>query len=190
VDTDGSIHMYIPQVKLTLVSSGDGVMIMAECAPENLRRLMSQRGLTIDEVAQMSGLDQRTVKAVLDGTNRPHPKTVYQLAEGLAVSADEFFVDPSQLLYRCLDRQTNPVVAELVEESGALFQGWTSADFDELHSRVGTGGPLTMEGARAAVEAMNRNRGLHEKLSLLLESSQADLIRGIVEMMYEKVVAR
>jgi transcriptional regulator with XRE-family HTH domain len=163
---------------------------MADYAPENLRRLMSQMGLTIEQVIEKTGLDQRTVKGILDGRNRPHPRTVYQLAEGLAVSTDEFFLDPAQLLYRRFDRHTNPVIADLVESCGGLFEGWTVADFDELHSRVGTGGPLTVAGATAAVEEMNRNRGLHEKLALLLESSQADLVRGILEIMYDKVVAR
>jgi transcriptional regulator with XRE-family HTH domain len=163
---------------------------MADFTPQNLRRLMSQMGLTIQQVIERTGLDQRTIKGILDGTNRPHPTTVHRLAGGLAVPVDEFFLDPAQLLYRRLDRQTNPVVGELVESCGELFAGWTVADFDELHSRVGTGGPLTLEGAKVAVEEMNRNRGLHEKLALLLESSQADLIRGILEMMYDKVVAR
>jgi len=57
-----------------------------------------------------------------------------------------------------------------------------------LHSRFGTGGPLTAEGALSAVSAMNRNRAAHEKLAVLLESSQAELIRGIVEIMYENLV--
>ena len=65
---------------------------------------------------------------------------------------------------------------------------WSEADFDELHSRVGTGGPLTCEGALAAVIDMNRKRDLHEKLSLLLETHQADLVRGFLEMVYQQVV--
>jgi hypothetical protein len=48
---------------------------------------------------------------------------------------------------------------------------------------------LTAEGALAAVEAMNRNRKTLEELAVLLESSQAELIRGIVEVMYAQVVS-
>jgi hypothetical protein len=47
---------------------------------------------------------------------------------------------------------------------------------------------LTAEGTTAAAVEMNRNRGLHEKLALLLESSQADLIRSIMEVMYKQIV--
>lgn len=155
---------------------------------DNLRRLMTQMGLTIDEVVSRSGLDLRTVKGILDGTKRAHPRTLHRLAQGLGVSADELFVDPARLVYRCFDRQTNPVVAKVVESRPELFEGWMQADFDELHSRFGTGGPLTAEGAISAAEAMNRNRALHEKLAVLLESNQAELVRGILEVMYQKVV--
>jgi len=114
---------------------------------------------------------------------------LHRLAGGLGVSPDEFFVNPSQLVYRCFDRATNPVVADVVENHPELFSGWTEADFEELHSRFGAGGALTTEGALNAVTAMNRNRSVHEKLAVLLESGQAELIRGIVEVMYNTVVA-
>lgn len=161
---------------------------MADHASDNLRRLMTRLGLTIDDVAGRTRVDRRTVKGMLDGAARPHARTLHRLAAGLGVSPDEFFVDPAQLVYRCFDRATNPVVAEVVQSHPKLFSGWTEADFDELHSRFGTGGPLTEEGALAAAAAMNRNRTAHEQLAVLLESSQAELIRGIVEVMYEQLV--
>jgi len=49
-------------------------------------------------------------------------------------------------------------------------------------------GPLTTEGALAAVRGMNRNRAVHDKLAVLLESGQAEVIRGIVEVMYDHLV--
>jgi len=161
---------------------------MGDHSGENLRRLMTRMGLTIQQVAARSRLDLRTVKGILDGSNRPHARTLHRLAAALQVSPDEFFLDPSQLIYRCFDRATNPVVAEVVESHPALFSGWTEADYEELNSRFGTGGPLTVEGTLAAVSRMNRNRKVQEKLAVLLESAHADLIRGIVEVMYDKVV--
>jgi transcriptional regulator with XRE-family HTH domain len=161
---------------------------MSDHSGDNLRRLMTRLDVTIEQVAARAALDPRTVKGILDGTNRPHARTLHRLAAGLGVSPDEFFVDPAQLVYRCFDQATNPVVADVVESHPELFSGWTEADFEELHSRFGTGGPLTTEGALGAVSAMNRNRAAHEKLAVLLESSQADLIRGIVEVMYDNLV--
>ncbi len=160
---------------------------MSDYAGENLTRLMAETGLSIQQVSDKTGLDERTIRGIRDGTNKPHSRTLHRLAEGLGVAAQEFFLDPSQLLYRRFDRQTNPVIEEVVEAHKELLAGWSEADFDELHSRVGTGGPLTFDGALAAVRQMNQRRDLHEKLDLLLESSQAEAIGGIVELLYRQV---
>ena len=155
---------------------------------DNLRRLMADQGLTIDQLSRKSAVDRRTIKGILDATKRPHLRTIGRLARGLRVATDEFFVDPAQLLYRRFDRDTNPIVLEVIEAHPKVFAGWTALDFDELHSRMGTGGPLTAEGTLTAAWEMNAKRELHEKLTVLLESSQAEVIAGIVELMYEKVV--
>jgi transcriptional regulator with XRE-family HTH domain len=163
---------------------------MSDFARENLERLLAAAGLSIHQAAEQTGVDERTIRGILGGKKRkkPHARTLHRLAEGLGVSVEEFFVDPSQLLYRRFDRRTNPMVEEVLESQPELFAGWSEADFDELHSRVGAGGPLTREGAITAVRHMNRKRQLHEKLDLLLESSHAKLIGGIVELLHEQVV--
>ena len=160
---------------------------MADHTGENLRRLVATLGLTVDQVAVKTQLDRRTIKAMIDARHKPQPRTIKRLADGLGVSVDEFFLDPAQLLYRRFDRQTNPVVDEVLERHPRLFADWTAADFEELHSRFGAGGPLTAEGTVETVRRMNAHRAVHEKLAVLLESSQADVIRGIVELLYEKV---
>jgi transcriptional regulator with XRE-family HTH domain len=159
-------------------------------ARENLLRLMAAQGLSLSRLAHQTGLHPRTIQGILRGGHRPHIETLHRLARGLGVSVDELFLDPAQLLYRRFDRRTNPLVAEIVAGHRELFAGWIEADFDELHSRVGAGGPMTAEGALAAVEQMNRKRDLYEKLNLLLESSQADVAAGILEVLYEKAVVR
>ena len=63
-------------------------------------------------------------------------------------------------------------------------------DFDELHSRFGHGGSLTPEGTLAVARRMNRNRQIHHKLALLLESHHADAISGIVEVLHGQVSCR
>jgi transcriptional regulator with XRE-family HTH domain len=161
---------------------------MAEHAGSNLLRLMARLDVSTSEVAERTGLDERTIRAILRGTGRPQPRTLHRLAEGLGISVDEFFLDPSQLLYRHFDERTNPVVVELLASEPRLFAGWGEGDFDELHSRMGTGGPLTPEGALQAVRDMNRKRQLHDQLDVLLESSQADLAATILSAMYEKAI--
>jgi transcriptional regulator with XRE-family HTH domain len=155
---------------------------------ENLRRLLAQQNLTIAEVASRAEIDRRTVQAVLNDSGKPHPRTIHRLAEALGVPVDEFYVEPSQLLYRQFDRETNPLVAEVVEDHPGLFVGWTSADFDELHSRFGSGGALAHDGVVAAAEEMNLHRSLHDKLAVLLESSHKELARKMLELLYDQTI--
>ena len=163
---------------------------MAMYARENLLRLMAANGWSLSEIAEQTGLHVRTVRGILNGTKKPHAQTLHRLAAGLGVSIDEFFVDPAQLVYRRFDRNTNPLVAEAIEDHRELFNGWTEADFDELHSRVGSGGALTAEGVLTAAGQMNHRRELHVRLDLLLESSQAEVAAGILNVLYEKVVVQ
>lgn len=161
---------------------------MASDAGRNLRRLMADLDLSVKQTSQRSGLDKRTITAILEGKTKPRPHTINRLAKGLGVSTDEFFLKPPQLLYRHFDRHTNPVVEEVVQAHPELFQDWTAADFEELHSRRATGGAMTTEGALAAVHEMNRKRQLVWKLSVLLETGHADLIAGIVDVLYDRIV--
>ena len=151
---------------------------------------MAAGGLSIREVAQRAGLDERTVRAVCHGRHRPRGRTLHRLAEGLGATVDQFFVDPAQLAYRQFDRATNPVVEEVIDECPALFRQWTEADFDELNSRMGSGGGLTRNGALEAVEHINRKRRLHEKLDLLLETTHADLVGEMLELLYARMTER
>lgn len=155
---------------------------------ENLRRLMAGLGLTTEQLAARSDVDKRTIHGILDGSKKPQPRTIGRLAKGLGVSSDEFFFEPAQLLYRHFDHATNPLIDEAVETHPEIFANWTVAEFDELQSRFGTGGPLTAEGALAAAHEMNGKRELQEKLAVLLESSQSEVIAGIVELLYRKAV--
>lgn len=156
----------------------------------NLRRLMARQGLTLDDVVARSDLDERTIKGILAGVNRPHARTLHRLANGLGVSADELFQDPSLLLHRLFDRRTNPLVEEVVDANPEVFAGWTEGDFDELYSRFGAGGALSTEGVLDSARTMQRNRQTHRKLALLLETAEADMIVDMIELMYRRIAAK
>jgi transcriptional regulator with XRE-family HTH domain len=153
----------------------------------NLRRLMARSGVTLDALAAASRVDRRTIAAVLRGKNRPHSRTLHRLAQALGASADEFFQDRAVRAHRAFDRETNPLVAEVIAEQPELFAGWNEADFDELYSRFGTGGALTRAGAAAAAGRMNRTRAVQEKVALVLETHEADLLEQFVELLYRRV---
>jgi len=154
----------------------------------NLRRLMARQGLTFDELARRSGLNLRTVKSLLRAESRPHGRTLQRLAAGLAVPVDELFQDPSLLVHRLFDRRTNPVVDEVVQEQQELFRGWTEAEFDDLYSRFGHGGPLTREGAIAVAESINRRRAVQQQVALLLETNEAELLIAFVDLLYRRAI--
>jgi hypothetical protein len=67
-----------------------------------------------------------------------------------------------------------------------LFENWSPEDFDELNSRMGSGGQLTPEGAREMVRRMNHRQELHGKLDLLLETTHAELVAQMIELMYRQ----
>lgn len=157
----------------------------------NLRRLMVRDGLTVADVVRLTGLDERTINNMLHERGaRPHAKTLHRLAQGLGIEADELFQTPGTLAHRLFDRQTNPMVDRIVAQHPAQFDGWTEEDFDELYSRVGTGGPLTAEGVLEVTRAMNVKREVHEKVALLLESSEADVLVGLIDVLYQKVLVK
>ncbi len=156
----------------------------------NLRRLMARFGLTLEQVVEQTGLDERTIKGILARTNKPHARTLHRLAAGLQVASDELFQDPSLLAHRLFDRQSNPLVEEVVAGQPELFAGWSERDFDELYSRFGVGGSLTVEGTIEAVRSMNHNREVCRQVALLLESSEAELLSAIVALLYQKILVR
>ena len=52
---------------------------------------MARLNLTMDQVVDSTGLNERTVKELLRGRSKPHARTLHRLAAGLGVNADEFF---------------------------------------------------------------------------------------------------
>ena len=154
----------------------------------NVRRLMARSGMTLSALVEASGLHERTIKGILNGSSNPHARTLHRLAAGLGVATDELFQNPFLLAHHLFDRRTNPVVQDVVDSHPELFEGWTETDFEELYSHFGTGGALTPAGATQAVLAMNEKRAVHQKVALLLETSEAALLVGLVDLLYQKIV--
>jgi DNA-binding XRE family transcriptional regulator len=161
----------------------------------NVRRLMAQQGLTQADVVAATGLDERTVRSLMRGAAQPHARTLHKFAAGLGIEVDELFRDPADASWgsdawangaAAFDRATNPAVAAAIERHPAVFARWTAGEFEELASRVGVGGELTETGALAAAEAMNDRRVLLERVAVLLESSEGELLQEFVAMLYRR----
>jgi len=159
----------------------------------NLRRLMAREGLTYDDVVAGSGLDERTIRGVMQNTQRPHARTLHKLANGLGVLADELFRPPAEQASSRqtpaeFDRACNPSVGQVIADHPELFAGWSETDFDELASRFGVGGPLSETGILAAAQAMNRKHQIFRQVAILLETGNAELLCAVVDTLYQRVV--
>lgn len=153
---------------------------------ENVRRLMVRQGLTLLEVVDATGLDERTIRSLLRGTTQPHARTLHKLATGLGIDADDLFVDPIEEAAR-FDYRANPSAASIVRRHPEKFAGWTPADFAEYFSRVGVGGELTEEGALAYAAATNRRRELLTQVAVILESAESEHLSEIIDLLYRRV---
>jgi transcriptional regulator with XRE-family HTH domain len=153
----------------------------------NLRRLMARDGMTFEDVVAATGLDERTLRSLVRGTTNPHARTLHKLADGLGVSVDELFRTAGRWSHRRFDRATNSLVESAIVAHPNCFTNWTEAEFDELYSRFGTGGQLTESGLLAAAAAMNAKRDLWRQVSVILESSQSELLADFVELLYRRV---
>jgi transcriptional regulator with XRE-family HTH domain len=52
-----------------------------------LRELMTQRGLNLDAVSVLGGVNPSTVSRIVNGRTRARPETVVRMSRGLRVSA-------------------------------------------------------------------------------------------------------
>lgn len=159
----------------------------AELVAHNVRRLMARLGMTHAEVIEAAKLDERTLRAVLTGTKRPHARTLHRLATGLGVAPDELFSTARFVSRATFDRSTNLAADEVVAQRPELVADWSDGDFAELFSRFGVGGPLTAEGAIAVAEEMNDKREVMNQVRLILETADRELLREFVAMLYRRV---
>lgn len=54
-----------------------------------IRDWLSQRGLTIEQLVEASGVDKRVVRAIVEGRYTPSPEQRQQLAAALGVTPEE-----------------------------------------------------------------------------------------------------
>jgi transcriptional regulator with XRE-family HTH domain len=153
----------------------------------NVRRIMARDGLTFVDVVEATRLDERTIRGLVRGENKPHARTLHKFAQGLGIAVDELFEQPRVSTPQSFDRATNPLVDEVVDAHPDVFQTWSTADFDELSSHFGTGGALTEDGVLATAESINAKRALLRQVAVLLESSEAELLADFVELLYRRV---
>jgi transcriptional regulator with XRE-family HTH domain len=151
---------------------------------------MAKGGLTFEDVVAATRLDERTIRGLARATNNPHARTLHKLSRGLGVSIDELFRPLDRSPAQEFDRATNMLVEGVVAQRPDVFADWSPSEFDELFSRFGTGGALSEEGVVVAAAAMNAKRALWKQISVILESSQADLLAEFVQLLYRRATEK
>ena len=69
----------------------------------SLRELRTSRGLSLEAVSVLAGLDIATLSRIERGLQRPRPDTVVRLAKGLGIAA--------RRMQAILDEPTEPISA-------------------------------------------------------------------------------
>lgn len=152
----------------------------------NLRRLMVKFDMDFRAVMAATNLDERTIRGILSGANKPHPATLDKLAEGIGVDVEEFSKPPGRgpLIF---DRCTNPIVRDILEAHwDEEFSFWPDEEIEELFSRFATGGALTEEGTLAIVRFMNERREYLAKAKVVFEGQFADILKDLIDSLYSK----
>lgn len=169
----------------------DGVELLrrqAAMVAANFRRVMERDALSLADVAAATGLDPRTLRAILRCANTSHPRTLHKLARGLGISVDELMLPAGG--WRRFIHPTTPLIDRVVAAHRESFAGWSDADFDVLYDRLDTGREWTEDGVLAAVDKINAQRELWRRVNIILESGEAELCVMIVKFLYGRVTAR
>ena len=64
--------------------------------PQKLLRARTRRGLTLRQAAEKTGVAKETISELERGLRRPHPPTLFKIAQGYNTSVDEFLTAPSE----------------------------------------------------------------------------------------------
>lgn len=83
---------------------------------QNLANLRKQKGLTLDALAEQSGVSRATISALENGSGNPRIDTIWNLANALGVEfgelvsggSDTEVTDENGITVRLIDRQTSP----------------------------------------------------------------------------------
>lgn len=96
-------------------------------------------------------------------------------------------VRPDQDSETSSGRQTNPLIDEVYSRNKKPFRGWTEADWNELYSQHGNGGPLTESGVIAAAEEINTLRDMRTKFEVVARSEHVNTLKLFLDSLYSQV---
>ncbi|GEM_PF-323645 len=79
--------------------------------------LCNQKDITVNKLADLSGLTQSTVDSIVNGKSRnPQVVTIYKICEGLNISLSEFFSDNETIDATCNDNEMDNLPEHIRKE--------------------------------------------------------------------------
>lgn len=169
---------------------------------ERIQRHRLQKGWDQGDLARRAGVSRTTLYSLERGLTRsPRATTLAALAKALGVEVEELLpeiavpevIHPSDSSsspagrQRDFDRRTNPLVADVEQDSPELFRGWSESDWDELYSTFGVGGALTRAGVATAATELNRKREVVRRLQIVLETHLSEVAARTIDVLYDLV---
>jgi transcriptional regulator with XRE-family HTH domain len=165
--------------------------------------LVRERGWSQKEFARRAGLSRQTIREILEQTcrRRLRNRTIFGCARALGMCVSQLCQEdctpgPSvaeeglmPMLTEDLryDLATQPQVKRWLEERKNEAGKYTQAEVTELLSMQGTGGPLTADGLRVALEQLDRKRKLFDRVHVVAGTEYLGLLERLVEWLYERV---
>jgi hypothetical protein len=168
------------------------ILPRAEIFRQNVCLLMDRHRLEIGDLARRGPLSRKVLlRWIRVGARQPRGEPLARLARifGLADPRLLFAADLGDRVESWpgrhqVDRQTNPLVEEVVADEPHLFARFGQAEWNELYSLHGTGGALTREGVRRAAEHLVAKKELRRKFEAILETEHFDALASIINLMY------
>ena len=159
----------------------------------NFRRALKRSGLTIQQLADRTGVDLQTLRRWRrEGVAQPEHEHIERIASVFGFANPWSLMEPMETVARpptdgrSLDRATNPYVDEVLQDRPELFADFLPVDWDELYSLHGTGGPLTYDGVIQAATRINDKRDLRRKFEVVMETHHFQTLAHLVNVLYRE----
>ncbi len=79
--------------------------------------LCNQKDITVNKLADLSGLTQSTIDSIVNGKSRnPQVITIYRICEGLNISLSDFFSDTETIVATCNDNEIDKLPEHIKKE--------------------------------------------------------------------------
>jgi transcriptional regulator with XRE-family HTH domain len=108
---------------------------------------MAKRRLRQADVVVAAGIDDRTLRGILNGRYRAHSATIGKLAAGLEITVDDLLRDheaeaaaaaaaTTKATTEQIDRALQRAIDEIASTRPRLFEGWSRFDFAALANQL------------------------------------------------------